>query len=136
MDTTDPIPVAVAHSTPEEDQETRLARFKEHQHKVKVYRIHEEEDENLMKGDLVKQKSIKAPSKPTTAKRPTAPQPIIKKRFIKKTTPELPKEEQLSTHSVDTEKLLLGCVCIGLGLYLIYLTHKGSLVAKEIVSDT
>lgn len=130
MDITDPTPVADAE---EEDQAARLAKFKEHQHKVKVYRVNEDDED-----DPIKQKSIKAPKPTTASKQPKGPQPIIRKRLMKKS--QSPKKEEEAPppqqSSIDTEKLLLGCVCIGLGLYLIYLTRQGTLVAKEIVSDT
>lgn len=142
-------PTTTTPTTAEEEQAARLKKFTEHRKKVNVYRITEDDTNELVQGDAIKQKGIRkgkqTPSdltiktKRPTAKNLNAPLPTISKKYGKKATlpqPVEPIPAETTVVAIDTDKLLLGCVCIGLGLYLIYLTRQGSLEAREIVSDT
>lgn len=144
MDTTTPEPTP--QPTPEEDQSAKLQLLAEHRKKVNVYRLTENSEADLVKGDLTKQKSTKKKMAPNTnpaAKKQvmsSGVMPTIKKRYAKKVpelaTPKAAPHPPPSPHApIDTDKILLGCVCIGLGLYLIYLTRQGSVVATEVVPD-
>lgn len=116
--------------------QAKLQLFQEHRKKVNVYRIGPDDEDNIVQQKSTKNK-IKTLKKDARQVSAGKVMPTIRKRFAKKQQqPQPPPPVTLpEAHTIDTEKVILGCVCIGLGLYLIYLTRQGSLEAKEIISD-